>query len=341
MSEAVRQPAKPRDFAGLCAIVAVLACGQGCDGSPRALASAQSAEVRPASSSAEPAPEPRASAAARPPAAPLKVEVKDSAMGTSLHFIAYTSAGTDEPAIRQAIELATLEMRRLEGLMSEWRDDSEIGRLNSHSGEFVSVSPETLDVIQRGLEAGKLSKGTFDITFQSLSEVWKFGSAAEASPKVPTRAAIELRRKLVDYSKVELDLERRAVRLHKGQKLGLGGVAQGSFFASIELTDHAFSTAGDYARSYVVNGKRYHHILDPRTGYPATACRSVTVWAPDATTADIVDDAVFILGPEQGLEIVAGLPEVGAVIVDKDNKVWISERLRGKVQILREPSDGI
>ena len=109
----------------------------------------------------------------------------------------------------------------------------------------------------------------------------------------------------------------------------------------LELQDHAFSTAGDYARSYVSGGKRYHHIIDPRTGFPATACRSVTIWANDATTADVVDDAVFILGPEQGLPIVESLEGVGAVIVDARNKVWISKRLEGKVKILSEPTDGI
>jgi thiamine biosynthesis lipoprotein len=117
--------------------------------------------------------------------------------------------------------------------------------------------------------------------------------------------------------------------------------AQGKFFALLELEDHAFSTAGDYARSYVLGGKRYHHIIDPRTGYPATACRSVTVWARDATTADVVDDAVFILGPEQGLPIVESLEGVGAVVVDADNEVWVSKRLEGRVKILSQPSSGI
>jgi thiamine biosynthesis lipoprotein len=96
--------------------------------------------------------------------------------------------------------------------------------------------------------------------------------------------------------------------------------SEGTYFATLELTDHAFSTAGDYARAFFVGGKRYHHIIDPRTGYPATACRSVTVWAADALTADAVDDAVFILGPEKGLKLVESLPDVGAVVVDKDNK---------------------
>jgi thiamine biosynthesis lipoprotein len=114
-----------------------------------------------------------------------------------------------------------------------------------------------------------------------------------------------------------------------------------AFFAQIELEDHAFSTAGDYARSYVVGGKRYHHIIDPHTGYPATRSRSVTIWAPDALTADAVDDAVFILGPERGLALVESLAGVGAVIVDANNKVHVSRRLLEKVRILRAPTDGL
>jgi thiamine biosynthesis lipoprotein len=113
------------------------------------------------------------------------------------------------------------------------------------------------------------------------------------------------------------------------------------FFAQIELEDHAFSTAGDYARSYVVGGKRYHHIIDPHTGYPAERSRSVTIWAPDALTADAVDDAVFILGPDKGLELVESLDGVGAVIVDANNKVHVSRRILEKVRIVRAPTDGL
>ena len=112
------------------------------------------------------------------------------------------------------------------------------------------------------------------------------------------------------------------------------------FFALIEVEDHAFSTAGDYERAFVKDGKRYHHIIDPRTGYPATASRSVTVWAKDALTADAIDDAVFILGPEKGLALVESIDDCGAVIVDASNKVWISKRLEGKVKVLRPPADG-
>jgi thiamine biosynthesis lipoprotein len=116
---------------------------------------------------------------------------------------------------------------------------------------------------------------------------------------------------------------------------------EGSYFALLGVSDHAFSTAGDYERSYIVNGRRYHHIIDPRTGYPATASRSVTIWAPTALQADALDDAVFILGPEKGLALVESQDGVGAVIVDAHNKVWVSPRLQGKLELIREPTDAL
>ena len=312
-------------------------------------------------------------------------------MGTSVHFIAYTTPRVDGAGVHRAMNEALSEMKRLEGLLSEWRNDSEVGQINTHPGEWVPVGPETFAVIARALAEGKASNGAFDITFQAMHDVWKFGSAADAVPKLPSKAEVERRRKLVDYRSVELDEKARAVRIAKDHQIGLGGIAkgyivdraadvlkraglesflvqaggdlygagrkpdgspwvsgiqdpraaQGVFFATIELTDHAFSTAGDYARSYVIGKRRYHHIIDPRTGYPATASRSVTVWAEDATTADAIDDAVFILGPERGLALAAATPGVGVVIVDKNNRVWVSPSLSGKVHLTAEPTDGI
>jgi thiamine biosynthesis lipoprotein len=113
------------------------------------------------------------------------------------------------------------------------------------------------------------------------------------------------------------------------------------YFAMIEIEDHAFSTAGDYERAFIKDKKRYHHIIDPRTGYPATACRSVTVWAKEAFIADALDDAIFILGPEKGLALIEAQPDAGAVIVDAKNKVHVSKRLEGLVHVNRQPTDGI
>lgn len=112
------------------------------------------------------------------------------------------------------------------------------------------------------------------------------------------------------------------------------------YFAVCPVLDHAFSTAGDYERGFVKDGRRYHHILDPRSGYPSQGARSVTIYAKDATTADGLDDAVLILGPEKGMDLVESLPEVGAIIVDAQNRVHVSRRLTGRVQIVHPPTPG-
>jgi thiamine biosynthesis lipoprotein len=111
--------------------------------------------------------------------------------------------------------------------------------------------------------------------------------------------------------------------------------------AAMPIQDHAFSTAGDYERSFVLDGKRYHHIIDPKTGFPATASRSVTIFAPTALMADALDDAVFILGPAKGLALVESMTDCSAVIIDAANKVWTSKSLEGKLKLTGAPTDGI
>ena len=112
-------------------------------------------------------------------------------------------------------------------------------------------------------------------------------------------------------------------------------------FALAEVSDRTFSTSGDYERFVVKDGVRYHHILDPKTGYPATRSRSVTVQAKDAITADILSTALFVMGREAGLKLVEKMPDVEAVFVDKDNKVHASSGLKDKIVIIKAPSNGI
>ena len=113
-----------------------------------------------------------------------------------------------------------------------------------------------------------------------------------------------------------------------------------AIIAKMPIKDHAFSTAGDYERAFVLDGKRYHHIIDPKTGYPATASRGVTIFAPTAFLADALDDAVFILGPERGMALVDSYPGCSAMIVDAANKVWVSKSLEGKLERTKAPTEG-
>lgn len=111
----------------------------------------------------------------------------------------------------------------------------------------------------------------------------------------------------------------------------------GSVFAVLEVSDAAFSTSGDYENFFVLEGKRYHHIIDPRTCYPATASRSVTILAPSAVEAEVLTKSVFILGGEEGLAL-AGRHGASAVVVTGDNQVRVSPGLEKKLKRLTAPS---
>ena len=87
----------------------------------------------------------------------------------------------------------------------------------------------------------------------------------------------------------------------------------------------AVVTSGDYERFRIVDGVRYHHIIDPRTGRPARLCRSVTIVADQAERADVLATSVFVLGPTRGLQLVSTLPHVEAFIIDSSGKRWMSE----------------
>jgi thiamine biosynthesis lipoprotein len=337
---------------------------------------------------ATPANAPIPDAARAPEPAPTKITVEGKAMGTHLSFTAYTSADLDEPKLRRAFDAAIAEIERLEALMTTWRPDSELSRVNAAAGRTaVAVSPETFDVVREAIHASEISDGAFDITFETLHGLWKFDE--DLDPHPPTDAQIKAKLPLVGYRPIHLDASKRTLFLDReGTKISLGGIAKGyavdqaarvlkeagvtsfiaqaggdlftagrkpdgsewaagirdprgpGYFATLPVSDHAFSTAGDYERSYVIDGKRYHHIIDPKTGRPAPLCRSVTIWAPTALLADEIDDAVFILGPDKGMALVESLEGVGAVVVDAKNNVHISKRLAGRVKFTAVPTDG-
>ncbi|PLX86073.1 MAG: thiamine biosynthesis protein [Desulfuromonas sp.] len=88
--------------------------------------------------------------------------------------------------------------------------------------------------------------------------------------------------------------------------------------ATLSLQNRAVVTSGDYERFFEEGGERYHHLFDPKTGYPARACQSVTVVAPSTALADALATAVFVLGVEQGFELIGRFPETAALIVASD-----------------------
>ena len=101
--------------------------------------------------------------------------------------------------------------------------------------------------------------------------------------------------------------------------------------AVLNLNNTCLVTSGDYERFFELEGKRYHHIIDPRTGYPAEGCMSASVVAPNAEYADALATSMCVLGPEKGLELIERLPRIEAVLVGMNGKVHVSSGLRGQV----------
>jgi thiamine biosynthesis lipoprotein len=85
--------------------------------------------------------------------------------------------------------------------------------------------------------------------------------------------------------------------------------------AVLQGRDQALVSSGDYQRYFEVDGVRYHHIIDPQSGFPSRASAGTTVVMESATIADVLSTALFIKGPQKGLEMAADMPGVGAVMM--------------------------
>lgn len=98
-------------------------------------------------------------------------------------------------------------------------------------------------------------------------------------------------------------------------------------FATFPLEDKAVETSGSYEKYVTFNGKRYSHIIDTRTGYPATGLISVSIFAKTTELADALATGVFVLGKEVGMDLVNQLPGIGCIMVDEDGKVITSKNI--------------
>ena len=107
--------------------------------------------------------------------------------------------------------------------------------------------------------------------------------------------------------------------------------AADEFIAILNVTDTCVSTSGDYEKYFEFEGIRYHHIIDPRTGFPATGIRSVTVITPDATLADALSTALFVMGPDRAIQLADNLPDVEAVIIDSAGQMHLSNEISSRL----------
>jgi thiamine biosynthesis lipoprotein len=299
------------------------------------------------------------------------VQKTETIMGTEV-TITVTAPSAD--AGEAAIDAGMAELRRLDAMMSLYKDTSEITKVNLAAGKGpVKVSPEMIEVVEDAAEISRLSDGVFDITIGPLVVLWQMRLK---EGKVPTDAEIAKIKPLVNYRNIEIDRKASTIFLKKsGMIMDFGGMKgytadrvadlfrkrgitnaiiavagdiwvlghreDGSpwrigvqhprehdkTLAVLELSDKYISTSGDYERFVIREKKRYHHIIDPRTGKPSKGVISATLVGDRGAIIDPLSKVPFILGPEEGMKIVRKFG-AEAIIVDEQGKVFMTDGIK-------------
>ena len=298
-------------------------------------------------------------------------KVKAKLMGNNFTFGAdHPSALVCEKAIDQAIQ----EVRRIEGLFTTYKEESETQRINSLAGiKPANVSEEMIALILRSKKISQLTQGAFDLSYGSLDKrFWNFDQSMDVLPsKEQAQKAVSL----IDYERIEVDAIKQQVFLRsKGMRIGFGGIGKGyaadraaqlmknlgvkrgfvsasgdiycwgnhdrnwkialelpeqvrKVLGDFELNNYAVATSGDYEKCVTIDGVRYSHTIDPKTGFPAKSMKSVTVIAPFAELADALCTPLMIMGPEVGLNMINQVAGVECIIIDQDHGVHFSKKI--------------
>lgn len=293
------------------------------------------------------------------------VKKTETIMGTNVTITVVAETAKEGEA---AIGAAMGEIRRLDEMMSLYKESSEVTRVNMASGKHpVAVSPEMIEVVEGAVAVAKLTDGVFDITMGPLIVLWRMRTA---EGDIPTEKEIARILPRVNYRNIIVNKKKSTLFLRRPDMIiDLGGVAKGyaadraaeilkqhgigsalvavagdirvlgarpdgspwrigvqhprkpkTTLTVLDLRDTFISTSGDYERFVIKAGKRYHHIIDPRTGKPSTGVISATIIGDRGAIVDPLTTALFVLGRERGMEIVNKLG-YEAVVVDEDGRV--------------------
>ena len=264
---------------------------------------------------------------------------------------------------KRAAGIVFSEIKRIEDLLSKYKEDSEVSKLNK-LGKSVA-SPETFFIVKKAKEFSTLSSGAFDVTVAPLVDLWGF---TNRNFTVPADEKIKNILNLIGSDKILLHNSDNVIEFKfSGMKIDLGAIAKGYALdcavkklkekgiksclinaggqvyclgkrfgrpwrvairdprgkgvgSLLELADQSVATSGDYEQYFMKNNKRYGHILDPKTGYPAdSGVIAVTVIAPDGLTADALSTAIFVLGKVKGEELAKRFKGVEVKIYAQDN----------------------
>jgi thiamine biosynthesis lipoprotein len=279
----------------------------------------------------------------------------------------------DPDAGRLALDAVYAEAERINELMSTYIEDSAISDINRRaSQEAVAPGAELFHLVQRSLDVSVLTRGAFDITYESVGQHYDFRRRLR-----PDQETVASEKDLIDFRFVVLDPAAGTVRFREdGVRINLGGIAKGyvvergvdilrlrgiangivtaggdsrllgdrrgrpwvigirdpredgKVAISLPLADEAVSTSGDYERFFDEDGVRYHHIIEPSTGEPAGKVHSATVFGPDAVITDALSTSVFVLGVDEGLRLIATLPDYESVVIDSAGQIYFSDGLQ-------------
>jgi len=256
-----------------------------------------------------------------------------------------------------SIEKAFGEIRRIDNLFSTFNEDSPIWKLNRSQDTLINVDPEIFNLMVLSDSVYNLTDGFFDVSLNKLLTTWGFDGD---NPSLP--ADDKLRSALLNSGWNNIELFRSAnTELNFGAiakgyavdraidiliKFGINSALvnaggeiktigndwvigiqhprnQNQVIEKVNLGGMSVATSGDYEKYFELNGKRYHHILNPKTGYPADSLISVTVLNKSCTIADALATAVFVLGQSKGLNLIENLPGTEAMIIDNQmNKMY-------------------
>ncbi|HEY4877168.1 MAG TPA: FAD:protein FMN transferase [Puia sp.] len=103
--------------------------------------------------------------------------------------------------------------------------------------------------------------------------------------------------------------------------------AKAEIFSYMNITNMAIATSGNYEKYVIINGKKYSHTIDPRTGFPVTGIKSVTIISPNAEIADAMATPVMIMGIKAGLDMIDQINNIEAIIIDDDDKIHRSKNI--------------
>ncbi|MFN3412663.1 MAG: FAD:protein FMN transferase [Thermoanaerobaculum sp.] len=257
-------------------------------------------------------------------------------------------------------EKAIRAVEETESRLSTWRQDSELSALNrAPTGQAVQLSPELCNELSTALRWAAETGGAFDPTVGALIRAydlrgpgrWPSQQELEQARKAVGFTKLRLESCLLSKNAPDVVLEEgafgkgaaldaalaavrgkvEAVELNLGGQVSFWGKDtlavdlvhpdhRGEVVATWILPPGSVATSGNAERGRTVDGKPLGHLLDPRSGRPAEDFGSVAVWAADGLTADCLSTALFVLGPEQSLRILANHREVAAVFLVREGR---------------------